>query len=83
MADQSGQMGMASGMWYRPEQRGKRSETTHGQNLFNHLYRGYILANGDVEISSHLVDVQMSVNPAGASGGGGLLSVGRMKKNKT
>lgn len=38
----------------------------------------YILANGNVEISCHLVDIQVSMYPAGIKGSGTVLTMGKM-----
>lgn len=44
-------------------------------------YPKYILANSNVEISCHFVDIKVSVYPAGSEGTGVVLSYGR-RENK-
>lgn len=72
-------MSMTSGVWDGPVQEQKQGQAylAHlglmGSKTTEYLRKlqkvCYILANSNVEISSHLVDIQMTVYPAGMKGG--------------
>lgn len=44
-------------------------------------HRGHILANSNVEIARHLVDVHVSVYPAGTEGSGAVVTVRGKKRS--
>lgn len=55
---------------------------THMKEILTDHYR-HILANSNVEISRHLVDVHVSVYPAGTEGSGAVVTVQGEKKGAT
>lgn len=87
MADQGSQVGVASGVRYGPLQEWTSQGVRHWQG--NHTpskcssgqstHRN-ILANGDVEIPSHLVDKQVPMNPAGIKWGGAIVPEARRSR---
>lgn len=54
---------------------------THMKEILTDHYR-HILANSNVEISRHLVDVHVSVYPAGTEGSGAVVTVQGKKKEQ-
>lgn len=47
-----------------------------------HHFECYLLANSNVEISCHLVDIEMSMDPAGTQGSGAVLTAGGNLSNQ-